>query len=94
MKVAAVIVAALGLGTAPFQCASDPDPNRRMEDSAPEALWELSERFEDRGDDGARRETLRHLIERYPSSRYARRAELALDESDEAPVADTASDAP
>lgn len=65
---------------APFQCASDPDPDRAMEDSAPGALWELSERFAQRGDEDARRETLRHLVERYPSSREARRAELVLRE--------------
>lgn len=73
------LLLAIALGGAPFQCASDPDPNRRMEDTAPEALWELSERFEEKGDPNARRETLRHLVERYPSSRYARRAELELE---------------
>jgi len=65
--------------TAPFQCASDPDPERAMEDSAPGALWELSERFAERGDEAARRTTLEHLVERYPSSRYAQRARLVLE---------------
>ncbi len=73
---ALVLFAALSL--APFQCASDPDPERSMEDSAPRALWDLSERFREQDDDRARRETLEWLIERYPSSRYARRAERAL----------------
>jgi hypothetical protein len=66
--------------TAPFQCASDPDPERAIEDSAPEVLWELSEDFRARGDDGARRRTLEWIVERYPSSRYARRAEHALEQ--------------
>ena len=70
--------ACLGLIGAPFQCASDPDPSRRLEESAPESLWHLSEHFEERGDRDAREQTLRYLIERYPRSRYARRAELAL----------------
>lgn len=75
---AGVIVAALWLGAAPFQCASDPDPNRAIEDSAPEALWNLSEEFRERGDAEARRTTLEHIVERYPSSRFARRAEQEL----------------
>jgi hypothetical protein len=83
VKPALLALVAMGLAGAPFQCASDPDPNRRMEDTAPEALWELSERFEAQGERGARRETLRHLVDRYPSSRYARRAELALERAEE-----------
>jgi len=75
---AAPAVLLLALAQAPFQCASDPDPNRRLEDSAPEALWNLSQEFEARGDHQARDVTLRHLVERYPRSRYARRAELVL----------------
>jgi hypothetical protein len=78
MRAAALVVLVLALARAPFQCASDPDPNRRLEDSAPEALWNLSEEFEARGDREARDVTLRHLIDRYPRSRFARRAELLL----------------
>jgi len=78
VKLAAAGLAAL-LSLAPFQCASDPDPDRAREDSAPRALWDLSERFREQGDADARRETLRWLVERYPSSRYAHRAELALE---------------
>lgn len=77
MRPALLLAAALALG-APFQCASDPDPDRAMEDSAPRALWDLSERFREQGNAEARRETLEWLVERYPSSRYARRAERAL----------------
>jgi hypothetical protein len=84
VKASVLFVAVAALAGAPFQCASDPDPNRRMEDSAPEALWELSERFEAKGEHAARRETLRHLVERYPSSRFARRAELELEREGEA----------
>ncbi len=76
-----MIVALLTATTAPFQCASDPDPDRATEDSAPAALWDLAERFRADGDIASRERTLRYLVERYPSSRYARRAELALDDS-------------
>ncbi|MBX3274466.1 MAG: hypothetical protein KF729_29645 [Sandaracinaceae bacterium] len=68
---------ALGLALAPLQCgtsARGPD----FEDSPGQALWELSERFESEGDEAARRRTLEHLIERYPSSRFAERARVAL----------------
>jgi hypothetical protein len=92
VKLALVAAMAVVLAGAPFQCASDPDPNRRMEDTAPEALWELSERFEAQGDEPARRETLRHLIERYPSSRFARRAELVLEGAGAASEANAATD--
>lgn len=77
MRAAFLLAVALSVG-APFQCASDPDPERALEDSAPRALWDLSERFRAQGNTEARRETLEHLVERYPSSRYARRAEQAL----------------
>lgn len=72
------LVLALSL-SAPFQCASDPDPNRRLEDSPAEALWDLAERFESEGDDAARRTTLEQLVERYPSSSEARRARVELE---------------
>ncbi len=82
MKAAALTVC-LGLvvGTAPFQCASDPDPDRAMEDSAPRALWDLAERFREAGDAPGQRQTLLFLVDRYPSSRYTRRAELELGRS-------------
>jgi hypothetical protein len=70
---------ALALSLSPFQCASDPDPERAMEDSAPAALWDLSERFRADGDLAGRTRVLRYLVDRYPSSRYARRAERELD---------------
>ncbi|HJL01440.1 MAG TPA: hypothetical protein RMH85_08595 [Polyangiaceae bacterium LLY-WYZ-15_(1-7)] len=73
------------LGTAPFQCASDPDPERRLEDTPAEALWLLAERFREEGDAEARRTTLEQLVERYPTSREAERARLALDGREVAP---------
>ena len=66
--------------SAPFQCASDPDPEHRLEDSPSEALWDLAERLAREGHVEARRSTLEQLIERYPGSREAGRArdELGL----------------
>ena len=74
VKLLIVTLFALVMGSAPFQCAADPDPERRMTDSPAEALFGLSERFEAEGNEGARRTTLETIIERYPSSSEARRA--------------------
>lgn len=80
-----------GLGLAPFQCASAPsDEARRREDSAPEALYNLSQYFEQHEDLGARVETLRYLVERYPNSRYAARAKRELAEMTRSPDSITA----
>lgn len=68
----------LVLALAPFQCASEPDPDRRLEDAPEEALLDLAERFHTSGDQDARRTTLEYLVERYPSSREAERARLIL----------------
>ena len=64
---------------APLQCSRDPDPNQRREDTAGDALWGLAQDQRARHEDAAARETLRYLVDRYPSSRYAEaaRAELA-----------------
>ena len=71
------------LGLAPFQCASDPDPSRRLEDTPAEALWNLAERFRAQGDEHARRVALAELLERYPTSAEAQRARLVLEEDRE-----------
>jgi len=80
VRVALLVVLLSFLG-APFQCASDPDPARRMEDTPSEALWNLSERFREQGQDEARRETLQEIVRSYPNSREAERARLQLDET-------------
>ncbi|MEZ4339299.1 MAG: hypothetical protein R3B82_21975 [Sandaracinaceae bacterium] len=68
---------ALVIALAPLQCGTSPR-GPEFEDSPGEALWDLSERFEAEGDEAARRRTLEHLIERYPSSRFAERARVVL----------------
>jgi hypothetical protein len=72
-------LALVALLAAPLQCPSRVPPELAREDGPDEALWTLSERFGGAGDEGARRATLRFLMERYPSSRFAVRASLALD---------------
>jgi hypothetical protein len=66
--------ALLFFGSAPYQCKSD-DPATVREDSPAEALWTLCGRFALDGNDKAARETLDELVDRYPSSKLAKRAE-------------------
>lgn len=67
-----------GLGTAPMQCKHERDPNLRLEETAGDALWDLAADFKKKGNDVAARDTLRYLVERYPSSRYAPAARAEL----------------
>ncbi|MBO6936914.1 MAG: hypothetical protein JJ863_18230 [Deltaproteobacteria bacterium] len=73
------LLIALWLTTAPFQCASEPDPDRRIADTPSEALWGLAEEFRESGDTEARETTLRRIVERYPDSTEAEMARMALD---------------
>ncbi len=70
----------LSLGSAPVQCARDPEPERAIEEQPGQALYELAEQFRERGDAKARKDTLAYLVQRYPSSRFAARAKQELDE--------------
>jgi len=56
---------------APVQCGSEPDPSSAMEETPGEALYDLAEKFRKNGDRDAWRDTLLHLIDRYPGSRFA-----------------------
>jgi hypothetical protein len=69
--IAKAIVAAVLLAIAPIQCAHDPDPNARREDSPGDALWTMAQKFEAEHNDVAAKETLEYLVAQYPSSRHA-----------------------
>lgn len=83
---AGLVATALGLstGTAPFQCGGGKDPALRREDTAGDALYDLAHEFRKKGNEQAARETLRYLVEHYPSSRHvpAARAELETSASE------------
>ncbi len=64
---------------APLQCSHDPDPSVRTEDTAGDALWNLANDFEQRGDHAAAHHTLETLVTRYPSSRHTPAAKDLLD---------------
>ena len=73
MMLRAIAVTLVALNLAPLQCGggSSDDPSMQREDTAGDALWALAEKQKDEHDDKGRKETLRFLVERYPSSRHA-----------------------
>jgi hypothetical protein len=73
------------LAGAPLQCGSEPEPALRRYETPDEALYELSERFKQRGDRNAWQATLEYLVERYPNSRFAARARQELSEPEDSP---------
>lgn len=75
-----VIAALLGAGGAPLQCAGEPSAATATEDDPGEALYGLAGRFREAGDRAAWEKTLRYIIERYPSSRFAATAQMDLEE--------------
>lgn len=86
---------ALTFAFAPFQCAREPDPNRRIEDEPSEVVYRLAERFKAENKADARADTLKFLIERYPTSRFAKQAALDLQEMGRAaPAVPPSADAP
>jgi outer membrane protein assembly factor BamD (BamD/ComL family) len=78
------LAASGSLALAPFQCASKVDPNKTREEEPGEALYGLAEQFRAKGDQKARAETLRYLIQKYPTSRFAEQARLDLGEAEDA----------
>jgi TolA-binding protein len=76
-----LFVLCVSASSAPLQCPSTPPPEQAREDQAPEALWILAQRFSTHGDTQSSYATLRFLVERYPSSRFAERARITLTDS-------------
>ena len=74
---AAVVVGMLG--NAPMQCGGGHGSDKH-EDDGGDALWNLAEDFRAKGNEDGRKQTLRYLVEKYPSNRHvpAAREELGL----------------
>ena len=51
----------------------------RLEDTAGDALWALSQDFRAKGNEQAARDTLRYLVEHYPSNRHVPAAKTELE---------------
>ena len=77
--IVASVLIALSASKAPFQCASEADPNRRREEEPGEALYTLAEQFEAKGDRRAQKETLRIWIKSYPTTRFAGQARVDIE---------------
>lgn len=73
-RVSVWVLTAAVAGAAPYQCKSS-DPERARDDTPAEALWALCGRLADGGDTAGARRTLEFLVERYPASREAKRAD-------------------
>ena len=83
----AALLLAGALVYAPYQCGKSPEPSLR-EETPGEALYGLAQKMKADGDEQGYRTTLRYILARYPSSRYAQaaRVDLAADAGgDDAP---------
>jgi TolA-binding protein len=64
---------------APSPSQGSDDPSLQRSESPGEALYDLAQEFRAKGQQDAYKETLRFIIERYPSSRRAVTARSELD---------------
>jgi len=78
-----LLLAGAVAGYAPYQCGKAPDRSAR-EETPGEALYGLAKKLRSEGDEQGYRTTLRYIVARYPSSRFAvaARADLGADASD------------
>ncbi len=66
------------LGTAPMQCGHGSEQGAH-EASPGDALYALSQDFHAKGNENAARQTLRFLVEKYPSNRHVPAARMELE---------------
>ena len=78
-RIASAGLVIASLGYAPLQCGSGPDPGLRLEDTAGDALWALAQDFRAKGNEQAAKDTLRYLVEHYPSNRHVPAAKAELE---------------
>jgi hypothetical protein len=75
-----IAVAILGsAASAPVQCAREPEPEHAIEEEPGEALYGLAEQFREQGNVESQKSTLLYIVKRFPSSRFASRAEHDLE---------------
>ena len=71
LRAALAAVALLATGaSAPLQCGHTPDAELQEDETPGDALWRLAQKFHDRHDAQAERQTLEYQVERYPASRW------------------------
>jgi len=67
------------LGNAPMQCGHGSSSGGARQDQPGDALYALSQDFHAKGNDEASKQTLRFLVEKYPSNRHAPAARAELE---------------
>ena len=67
------------MALAPMQCKGSDNPSPSRSESPGEALYDLAQQFRERGQQDAYVQTLRYIVDRYPSSRRAVAARSELD---------------
>lgn len=75
----ALIVVAVTALNAPIQCGHGSDGGT-PEESAGDAIYDLAQQFHKSGNEDARKQTLRYLVEKYPSNRHTPAAKAELGE--------------
>ncbi len=73
----ALLFASTFAGYAPYQCGKSPDKSVR-EETPGEALYALAQKLKAEGDEQGYKTTLRYIVARYPSSRFAAAAQSDL----------------
>ena len=81
-KLGAFAALAIASLNAPLQCGGGHDDSLRREDSAGDALYNLAQDFRAKGNEQAYKDTLRYLIEHYPSNRHVTAAREELGEGE------------
>jgi hypothetical protein len=61
---------AVSASNAPLQCGHTPEAELQEDETPGDALWRLAQKFHDRHETAAERQTLHYLVERYPASRW------------------------
>ena len=73
------------IGWAPMQCGHGHGSEQGGHEESPgDALYALSQDFHAKGNDVAAKETLRYLVDKYPSNRHAPAARAELEGSPDA----------
>lgn len=72
------------LASAPFQCGSSNNAGR-TEESAGDALYDLAMDFRAKGNEAAARDTLRYLVDHFPSNRHVPEARAELESATPGP---------
>lgn len=77
-----VVLLGIFSGHAPYQCGRSQEATAH-EETPGEALYHVAQKLHSQGDEQGYKTTLRYIVERYPSSRFAvaARADLAEDAS-------------